>query len=146
MTKNQVLGRLGIQRLRLNPTLWWWEGNKSLLRFARADMCHHGQPKNYPRQYLHCRNEIVLAPMGLMAPENENHPWIGFSLFGPPKGPQARQTIQLQQTSGAGRPIPILIQGLKTTAVRNSPLAKFRWEQADACISLGKRLISFFLL
>lgn len=146
MTKNQVLGRLVIQRLRLNPMLQWREGNKSLLRSARTNTCHRGQPKNYPRQYLRCGEEIFPAPVGPIATRGANHSPIGFSPLWSPKEPQDRQTIQLQRTSGAGRPTPILFQGLKTTAVRNSPSAKFRREQAHTCVSLGKRLISFFFL
>lgn len=85
MTKNQVLGRLIIQRLRLNPTLQRWERNKSLLRFARTNMCHHSQPKNYPRQYLRSGEEDFLAPMGPIATQGANQPPIDFSLFGPQK-------------------------------------------------------------
>lgn len=145
MIKNQALSRLVIQRLRPNPTLQRWEGNKSLLRFARTETCHRSQPKNYPRWYLCRGEEIFLAPVGPIATRGANNRPISFPL-GSLKGPEDRQTIQLHQTSGTGRPIPDRFQELKTTTVRNSPSAKFRREQAHYCVSLGKRLISFFLL
>lgn len=147
MTKIQFLGRLRIQRLRLNPTLPGWEGNKSLLRLAGTLMFNHSQPSNYPGQYLCYRQRIFPAPMALIATQGANLSPITFTLLGPQKDLRpASQPAQLQQTSGPGRSIPIHFQALKTAAGRNSPSAKFRWEQAFACVSSGKRLISFFLL
>lgn len=85
MTKIQFLGRLRIQRLRLNPTLPGWEGNKSLLRLAGTLMCNHSQPSNYPGQYLCYGQRIFPAPMALIATQGANLSPITFTLLGPQK-------------------------------------------------------------
>lgn len=117
---------------------------QNLLGLAGTTTCDHSQPQNYPRQYLHQAEEISWAPAGPIG--RLKLPIHKFSPPRSPSGPQDKQTTKLQQMSGAGRPIPILFQDLKTTVMRNSPSAKFRWEQAHACFSSGKKLISFFLL
>lgn len=106
MTKNQFLGRLRIERLRLNPTRPGWEGNKSLLRLAGTLKCNHRQPSNYPGQYLCCGQGIFPAPMGLAGTQGTNLSPISFTLLGPQKD------LRPAQTSGAGKSISIHFQGL----------------------------------
>lgn len=106
MTKNQFLGRLRIERLRLNPTRPGWEGNKSLLRLAGTLKCNHRQPSNYPGQYLCYGQGIFPAPMGLAGTQGTNLSPISFTLLGPQKD------LRPAQTSGAGKSISIHFQGL----------------------------------
>lgn len=85
MTKNQFLYKLRIERLRLNPTLPGWEGNKSLLRLAGTFMCNHRQTSNYPGQYLCYGQGILPAPMGLIGTQGTNLSPTDFTLLCPQK-------------------------------------------------------------
>lgn len=88
MTKNQFLGRLRIERLRLNPTLPGWEGNKSLLRLAGTLKCNHRQPSNYPGQYL-CSGRNLPSTHGSGRHTRDKPLTNKFYPLGSPKGPQA---------------------------------------------------------